>query len=38
MGIMCRKNMSDQDLFDSQKRFYGVVIRPQSKDDYYYGD
>lgn len=38
MGIMSKKNMSDQDLFDSQKRFYGAVIKPQSKDDYYYGE
>jgi hypothetical protein len=35
MGVMCRENMSDQDLFDSQRRFYDKVMRPQSKDNYY---
>jgi hypothetical protein len=35
MGLMCRENMSDQDLFDSQRRFYDKVMKPQSKDNYY---
>lgn len=35
MGLMCKQNISDQDLFDSQRRFYDKVMKPQLKDNYY---
>ena len=36
LGHIAKETMSKEDLFNYQKRFYNKVIKPQSKDDYYY--
>jgi hypothetical protein len=35
MGELAKKNLTDKDLFNSQRRFYDKVMKPQSKDNYY---
>jgi hypothetical protein len=35
MGELVKKNFTDEDLFNSQRRFYDKVMKPQSKDNYY---
>ena len=36
LGEIAKETMSKEDLFNYQKRFYNKLIKPQSKDDYYY--
>jgi hypothetical protein len=35
LGKLAQENMYTQDLFDSQRRFYDKVVKPQYKEDYY---